>query len=447
MLFIISGCSKVSLQRELRYVESNLRDRFPAMQQVKLQESTKKTNAKGQEMIDTLLVNGVMREQAIAAHLMMDEEIQARIAGLGMVKADFYQAGLADNPNIDFSSAFAKKSDNFVRRSSISLDFSLFISDLWKTRLRKRVAQDILGFACEDFAEFLLEEIARITLLYDECLHLQSLLAHAAYVQQLINDCDNLIVDTVDRCKHICSSADSAGKIMNWQVRLQECRAWLAREIGISGKEANLRLVDQLFVPEGAIPSLSTLQELALKQRPVLLAAQMKIQEAQHRIRYERSRCIKDIQVGVSCAYRSPSSNKTGCSKANRESYIGPLLNFDLPIFDSNSAQIARAKYQEHEAYSKYAGFKNKILQEVHTLYTQYQFRRQRMNMLKNDVIPALMDVIEKTAHYDALQLLKTRLQIARLQEEYFQELFLARKAHVELERAVGSSISHVHTS
>lgn len=104
--------------------------------------------------------------------------------------------------------------------------------------------------------------------------------------------------------------------------------------MGVTPSSKQIHLVDQLY-ENLIIPELAELEKYALSNRPEIQIAHMKIQQYKDTISLERAKIFKVVDIGL--AY------KQDFDKPFRG--WGPYIDIQLPIFDTNYAQIARAEF------------------------------------------------------------------------------------------------------
>ena len=129
---------------------------------------------------------------------------------------------------------------------------------------------------------------------------------------------------------------------------------------------------------------------------------------------------------------------------------LGPGFALELPIFDQNQAQIARARYLLEQAVHRLNALETAILQEVHSAADQAKTAREIARFYDQDVLPQSRQNLDmaresyragKTGFLSMLDaertLLATRDRYASAQEQ--AAVMVAR-----LERLVGLPISEL---
>jgi cobalt-zinc-cadmium efflux system outer membrane protein len=174
----------------------------------------------------------------------------------------------------------------------------------------------------------------------------------------------------------------------------------------------------------------------ALAARPDLRAAEMAIEAAGKRAKWERSRIF----------------SITGILDANAQGKqgfeAGPGFTAELPVFNRNKAGITRAEAEIERAARQYVAVRQWIVLEVQEAYTQMLEARQSLDSWRGQILPQIEEDIRISQKAYAagevayLFVLETsrRLTDARLREA--EAGAALQRATAQLERAVGMKIS-----
>lgn len=441
-LLLISGCYKVNIESE-----------FETLQ--------KKTNkvTESQIILDNVLhedlsdipsiknkVNeGLSKQEAISIALLNNPKLQADFENLGIAKADLVQAGLYTNPSISSVFRFPTKSQGpGTAQTNIESIASFRLSDLWHVPLSRHVKEDILEMVSLRILSTILTIISETKIAYDSCLK----------AELQLNNIKNLIKVTKDLRDEIYYrqnygygtdldkfNADSLVSFLD--VELQQLQAdklfsyiHLKKLLGIDPSTITIKLIDSLK-NNLDLPSIKILEEYALKSRPDIQIARMKIKQYKHTLTLEKSKIFKDIDIGI--AY------KQDFDKPFRG--WGPYINFSLPVFDINSAHIAKAQFFLKQSEKELIEAKINIKEEIRKPYEILKALKQEIAYYKNVILPLNKKSIEysytyaKTMQLNMITAIESKIKFYKTKMELIDKYFHANKEFAQLERAVGKNI------
>jgi cobalt-zinc-cadmium efflux system outer membrane protein len=186
--------------------------------------------------------------------------------------------------------------------------------------------------------------------------------------------------------------------------------------------------------PSTASPKevLSELVKQALEARPELKAAELAIEAAGQRAKWERSRIL-----AVSAIAKEYGRGTGGFEQ-------GPGVQIELPIFTRNQGGISRAEAEIERAAKQLIAARQRVAAEVQEAYTQLAQAREAHEVWRTRVLPAIeQDIRLAQRAYAAgdvanLFVLENtrRLTDARLREPELQAS--TARALIALERSVG---------
>jgi outer membrane protein, heavy metal efflux system len=169
-----------------------------------------------------------------------------------------------------------------------------------------------------------------------------------------------------------------------------------------------------------------------LDARPELKAAQLAIEAAGQRAKWERSRIL-----AVSAIAKEYGRGADGFEQ-------GPGAQIELPIFNRNKGGISRAEAEIERAAKQLIAARQRVVAEVREAYAQLTQARESSDLWRARLLPPLEDDIRvaerayKAGDASYLFVLETtrRLTDARLREIELQAA--TARAFIALERSVG---------
>jgi outer membrane protein TolC len=103
---------------------------------------------------------------------------------------------------------------------------------------------------------------------------------------------------------------------------------------------------------------------------------------------------------------------------------MGPELEVELPLFDANQAQIAKAEYLVRQEQKKALALKSMVFEQVGNRLAEIAFLRDKLRITRESILPARQKASNFAGRWASLMQLS---QVERLQAE--SELL-----HTELE-------------
>jgi len=207
----------------------------------------------------------------------------------------------------------------------------------------------------------------------------------------------------------------------------------LATLIGLPDFEESLS-EGQLHEPIMQIQSEEELVQEALACRPDLHAAKWAVAAAS-----ERSRLSRWLWLRLDGVY--------DVREVHGRNPNGAGLRFDLPIFNRNQGGILRATAELEAALHNRDAISDQIIAEVKTAYRQWLQAQQNLEILKQDVEPALDEarqIAEKGFQLggsDYLIVLQTTTQYLNAKGQILSQRAACNRAIAELERSISRSL------
>jgi cobalt-zinc-cadmium efflux system outer membrane protein len=402
------------------------------------------------------LADGLTEDEAVAIALWNNAAFQADLTSLGFARADLIEAGQLRNPMLTLLLPWGPKQ----LEATANLPLEVF----WQRPRRVAAARVDL----ERVAESLVQ--TGLNLVRD---------ARVAYVElALANERARIASDEAGRRNEIAQIVRArfrAGDISELETSASRIDAQRAEEqakrfaaeamiasdrlrflLGTPAGEPSFKIT--AFLPaspaaEGqpisvaitgpptsaqqvAGPAVDELIRQALASRPDLRAAELAIEAAGKRARWERSRIFS-----LTAILDANAEGKSGFE-------AGPGFQVELPVFNRNRGGITRAEAEIERAARQYMALRQRIVLEVKESCGQLLQARQSLDSLRGQIIPQIEEEIRISQKAFAagdvayLFVLETSRKItdARLGEAEASAAVL--RATAQLERAVGRKIS-----
>ena len=422
--------------------------------------------------------------EAVALALRNNRELRADLEMIGQTNANLVQAGLLQNPRFNFMAMFPEGGGRSMLRSA---GFPVqALQELWLIPARKEVATAELQQAVLRVADRAVETAAEVKRIY----------ARVQYAQRAI-ELIRANMDIVEQSRRLIQTQQATGKATLVEVNVAWIR-YLRLQSELLAMEAEYRsLKRQLLMQMGfatstdawTVTPMHELEEeieppsteealmvMAEEHRLDLQAAEWTMTAAGRQIELMRREGWPEVAVGLTFE-RSPaprSQNPTvagrlgnsvaqglqgGASrseptmpfgpKARDLKYVtGPMIDFELPIFDWNQAQIAKAFHQYKQRWAEYEARRQSIASKVRETAVMYQQAYEQVRFFREAILPEVERNLEvvRESYRAGREEVTIFLQI---QEDVIMTrlnaLAFLRDLHVnraELERQVGGRLT-----
>ncbi len=433
------------------------------------------------EIVADLCQDGITAAEAVEICLLNSPTLQAAFMDVGMARADVVQAGLFSNPYVGISARFPDGGG----LASIEASVAQNIADLWQIPIRKRAAERTLDRAVLDVARTAATLGADAKAAYYEAVgscefhriaqenHAIALdLLELALARQEAGAANEL---DVNLSRSLALNADV--EVERARLASAMARRALATLLGMVSRADDLLLVDSLPDSYPKIPDAPALVEFAKGWRLDLRAARQGVALAQAQLDEQYLLIFPVVELGLeleredrrSQGGRNVLADTARASIANggltapeiqprserrsergQNTIFGPSLGVELPIFDQNQAQIAKAKYALRQARKTLDAVDRAVTQEVQTAADQALTAWRLMEKFREQSIPLAQSNLElsREAYRAGRASFLSVLEAQRLSLETRSGLVDAAQAAAiavpELERSVGRPLAKV---
>jgi cobalt-zinc-cadmium efflux system outer membrane protein len=396
------------------------------------------------------LTDGLSEDEAVAIALWNNAAFQADLTALGFARADLIEAGQLRNPVLTLLLPWGPK--------QLEATANLPIEVFWQRPRRVAAAKVDLERVAESLVQTGLNLMRDVRLAYadlvlandrariaDESLRLRNEIAQIVRARMRDGDISEL---ETSASRIDAQQAEEQAKGFNSEVALATDR--LRFLLGMGASEVTFDLVASsstsaiqpvafsapiYLAGQRSNQELSELIKQALASRPDIRAAELAIEAAGKRAKWERSRIF------------SLSAILDANAKGSEGFEAGPGFQAELPIFNRNKGGITRAEAEIERAARQYLAVRHRIVLDVREAYDQLFQSRQSLNSFRGQILPQIEEEVRiSQKSYAAgevpyLFVLETSRKItdARLREAEATAALL--RASAQLERAVGRKI------
>lgn len=420
---------------------------------------------------DELLADELTSDEAVQVALLNNPRVRAAMLAIGVSRADFVQATLFTNPTLTLSLRLPDGGG----LANVETALTQNIADLWLIPARQRVAQQELDRTVLDAAR----TAASIALdartahvravravgqqaLAQEQLAITHVLVEAAR-QRLRAGSGSEIDVNLARTEEL----EAGVAVRNAALAAAEARSELARILGLSMAPESLVLPDELTEPARWTLSADELHRIARETRLDLRIADQSVAVAEARVREERVRFLKAVEVGFALerGERRSRGNRNWAAETVFDSLqagqltppnlmprersgddfmIGPTFGVELPLWDQNQAQIARAERLVQQTALLRDALLVDAAQDIHSRLARVRTAAENARIYRDEQLPVAQRSAQlsreayRAGQLSFLSVLEAERNLLAARSGYLAALEAAALATVEVERVTG---------
>jgi cobalt-zinc-cadmium efflux system outer membrane protein len=378
------------------------------------------------------LEDGLTADEAVAIALWNSPSFQLTLADLGLARADLVEAGLLRNPVLSLLFPWGPKQLEWT----VQFPFDA----LWQRPHRVAAASLNLDSVSQRLVWDALTLVADVRNAFGDSLIAErrlGLAEESAVLTRRVADLTEARLRAGDISDLEARGARSDAARLDVLRKASEYDRDLAGltltgMLGLDPAEAPVRMI-----PPGDLSSCAADDNLlkeAMASRPDVRAAELAIEAAGARARWERSRVVTLIGI------------LDGNGEGREGAEAGPGLGGELPFFNRNQGGISRAEAEIERASRRYAALRAQIAVDVRTAAIRVRQAQAAFDAWRTDIVPSL-EVEQRQAEsaYQAGEApLFTLLDVGRrLVDGRMRQLdaeAALQKALVNLDRTIGRS-------
>ncbi len=380
------------------------------------------------------LENGLSQDEAVAVALWNNAQFQADLAVLGFARADLIEADMLANPV--FSILFP------IGPKLLEAKLNLPIDVLWQRPHRIAAAKLDAQSLSENLIEHGLALIRDVQTTYADLWLAQERVRLAQQDAQLRVQMADLAQRRL-RAGDISELAASAAYVDSLQAtdvtkRFSEQAIILTQRLntllGLISDDTTFDIIP-LDITSRSPVSIDELLKTAFAARPDLRAAELTIEAAGKRLGWEQSKIYNLIAIID--------------AKDKGEDFltVGPGFAVEVPVFNQNNGNIARAEAELEQAARQYQAVRQKIALQVQEAHTQYVSAYGQLELWRSDIVPSLDKAVERAqksfaagevSYLLVLEAMRKLLEVRMRQTELTAHL---HKSAAQLNYCVGKKI------
>lgn len=466
------GCAtvdtKVDSQRVAQFVDSAVNESF-AMAPF--------SNAAVQSEVTRQLADGLTLAGATRIALLNNPRIHAGLHRLGVGRAEVVQAGLFRNPTISLMLRWPDGGG----LTNLEMNIAQNLADLWQIPARRRaaereqervvleVAREAVNVVLDVRAAFYrASRAAREQSLAEENLEIARQLLEIALARRAAGAGSELDIN-LSRAQQL----EAELRVREAALETIERRSALARLLGLELPPGQLVIRDEAQEMRLEALTAERVISAAHAHRLDLRAARAVCAAAAARVEYEKTRFLREIEVGISAermerprrrdrnwlyetAWASAEEGMLAApslmprERRTTDWVIGPTLTFELPLFDWNDAQVARATHEHRQAEAMFEAMRRDLVQDAWVAFARAQTAWSNARFYEEELLPLEQDsLILARESYQAgrsnlLAVLDAQRTLLASRLGHVRAVEAAMLATVELERVAGCPLQQL---
>jgi cobalt-zinc-cadmium efflux system outer membrane protein len=442
LILLLVGCASVKTGQEWVKFQDIAKERTD---QELLWEQTEEEQRAILKEVEALLADGLSRQEAVRIALLNNRLLQSTFEELGISKSDLVQAGLVSNPSLGAVFRFLISSG-----SGTNIDVDLFfpISDLWQMPFRKKAAAAHMEATILRVGQVVMETAAEAKRAYDAVYYLneakdetEKILNRFVEIRGQVairrdfgymSDLDVYLAQTM--------IAEAEMELARFEGELGIARSHLNRVLALGSRQMGYEIQGEEVEEPSRLPALEEAIEHALGHRLDIQMARFKVGQAERTLELEKARILKHVALGVSYE-----------RDADGAAVFGPGFDIQLPVFDQNQAQIAKAQYRVRQARKSLQALEGRVRDEVTSDLERFHLHQTRVQTFREKIIPLREKSIEFAERWvsamqlNRLYLLETQKGLLQSRRDYLQTVMERQKALVDLELHMGGKLPEAH--
>ncbi len=392
--------------------------------------------AAAQERMAELLRDGLGLSEAVELGLLNNPALQAAFRNVGIAHADRVQAGLLTNPSLSAVLRIPTSG------GASELEGGLFGSllDIWQVPERERVAESALQRRVLELAHRAASLAGDIRVAYVEATASLQLLGIArenrASAQRLLGLAEARLEaaagTAIDTNLARLEFLETEVALRDAELASAQARRNLLALLGLGPRYGELPLLELADAGPPPLLPLEALERLALARRLDVRAAEEAVRQATAEVERQRGLFMRSVDVGVA-------AEKDG------DWSVGPGVRVELPLFDQNRAQVAKAFESLSQREMALVAIRLAAIQDVNAALARAEASWDVLAIYRDNILTRSQETSAQTR--ESYQLGKTTMlpaleaqrQFLAARSAYVQRLLQAATALSDLERATGT--------
>lgn len=378
--------------------------------------------------VEELLEGGLSVAEAVEVCLLKNQTLRAALFEVGLARADVVQSGLLSNPSLGGLVRFPVDGG----KSNVEAGLALNLIQLWHLPARKRLSKQLLERKVLRIAYKGATLVAQTkAAYYSAAAAEQTLVVEGQNAESAQTFLDLVLArqqagaaTEVDVNAARSEVLDQEVVLRSAQLEAFDSKRRLAVVLGVETSPEGLELTDQLPpLPQWSV-GVDRVLSLARAHRLDLQAASENLRAAEHAVSLEKRLFLRTAGAGV--ALETEGSDVS----------LGPSASLQLPIFDQNQAQIAKAEMRYAQAQKNLEALTVSVAQQVRGTHARFRAALDIARSYQEKILPLSESNLELAR--ESFQAGKTGfLSVLTAQ----RKLLSSRRASIERLRALSQSV------
>jgi cobalt-zinc-cadmium efflux system outer membrane protein len=463
---LLGGCASLDARPDLQRSAGAVARAVGVPAELLLHEA-----ATAAETTEALLGNGLASDEAVQVALLNNPNVRVAMLSIGVSRADFVQSTLFSNPTLFLSLGLPDGGGN----PHVEVSLAQSIAELWLVPARKEAAQRDLDRTVLEAARSTALVVLDVRQAYVRAAHARARVALAEDGVEIATK----LVEVAELRQQAGSGSEvalnlaratklqAAADLRNAQLAAVEARSQLCELLGLTGDPAELVLVDTLEPPAEWEVAAARLQAIARAERLDLRSMEASVASAEALARLERVRFLRSADLGF--AFEMAERRSRGDRKWLAETFYdslqsgaltppnlmpreaqgidtiaGPTLSLELPLWDQNQAQIARADRLLEQARQRRDALLVTVAQDIHASLARARTATENATFYRSEFVPTAARNVSlaqegyRIGRVAFLSLLEAQRAYLATRASELDALQAAALAEIELERATG---------
>ena len=442
LMVVVAGCASVSKQASFSSVQEEVEQRIDYTVVWNSSVDAEKRVAKS---IRELLGKPLSADAAVQIALLNNRRLQAVYEELGIGQAAVIDAGLASNPKLHGNATFGHSDDHGNEGGGeYALEVGMDFLSILHARMRASVAEAEFEVAKLRVTGAVMDLAAQTRLAYyraqaaEQMLEMMRQIAEATdagyeFTRRLF-EAGNIL--ELDLLLQQSLSRNTQMDVASAELAVAESREELNAIMGLWGKDVSWRISSRLLEVPAEPDEFVNLEKIAIEKSIDLSLTRQKI-------------IAIGMQLGIAKATALVPSLDLGAEfeRAASDWATGPLIGFEIPIFDRNQGKVALAKSELRRRQQEFHALGVEIRAAVRAARHRLTSVRRTALFYQNEILPLRRKIVEQVQlQYNAMQVGTPRLLLAKQQEieagqGYIQSLYSYHVARVELEQILAGRL------
>jgi cobalt-zinc-cadmium efflux system outer membrane protein len=470
LVWVASGCETVNPRPDIDRVGQHVEQAIGAPANFPMAD-----DSLVEERVTAILAGGLTADEAVQIAMMNNPRLKSSLYRLGIGRAELVQSGLLSNPSL----TFALRWPDGGGLTNLQAGLAQNVAELWQIKHRTRAAGRDLDRAILDVAREASLLALDVRVAYwravragrEKELAQENVALGQKLIDLTVSRRDAGAGSDVDVNLAHSQHIDSEFQVRSAALAAVEAQAGLGRLLGLVSPPGDVTLTDPLAEPASWALSSEAIIAAAKNHRLDVQAARMAVTGAADRVALEKTRFLRSLELGLSTE-RSARGRRSGrdwlaeTAAASAQSgqltlpsfepreerstdwVVGPEIGVELPIFDQNQAQIARAEYVHQQAVTMLDALERELAQDAHLAVERAQAASDNLGFYKDRALPlrerglTLAQAAYTAGRTTLLAVQESQRSLLSARLGYVEALAQYALALVEVERVAGTPFS-----